>query len=239
MQINRTAHHIKCCVINMGSGVERCCLRGSCCIHEFISCFYSRLGIRLQQPLHKVGWLGLCIHLLASIFILSPIFGIIFLLVYIRFIFPEVLSFLPCVKIPSVVFFPLCFGWNFRLMFLKEWPHISVQWLPVHLLHCLWKIAPFQCKTPLYSSNKVSAPHNPKCGLVLELISNSFLWSAWDSCGLLLSWDQGKVEVVSSSAVKESKQTRTVNQQPEWWHHVPGVNLINKFYRTETIWNVL
>lgn len=151
MQINRTAHHIKCCVINMGSGVERCCLRGSCCIHEFISCFYSRLGIRLQQPLHKVGWLGLCIHLLASIFILSPIFGIIFLLVYIRFIFPEVLSFLPCVKIPSVVFFPLCFGWNFRLMFLKEWPHISVQWLPVHLLHCLWKIAPFRCKTPLYS----------------------------------------------------------------------------------------
>lgn len=65
--------HIKGCVINVGPGLERCCLRGSCCIHEFISCFYSKLGVGLQQPLHRVGGLELCIHLLASLFQFSLI----------------------------------------------------------------------------------------------------------------------------------------------------------------------
>lgn len=130
--------------------------------------------------------------------------------------------------------FPLYFGWNFRLMFLKEWPHIPVQWLPAHLPHCLWKIAPFwNITSPLYTSSEVSAPHNPKCGLVLKLRSNSFLWSAWDSCGLFLSWGQGKVEIVSSSAVMESKQTRIT--KPTASVVVPGVNLIYKFYKIETI----
>lgn len=153
-------HHIKWCVINMGSGVERCCLRGSCRIHEFISCFYSRLGVRLQQPLYKVRWLELCIHLLASVFQFSLILYLWhdFLTGFYSFYrsWSVIISFL-C-KDTKCCIFSLCFGWNFRLVFLKEWPHVSVQWQPALLPHCLWKIASFWSITPLCTSSKGSAP---------------------------------------------------------------------------------